>query len=51
VFNAATIRWSNGLSAPLGYQQPSAHGAGSNGPDPRVQRLIANLLHHFRGQG
>ena len=27
VFNAATIWWSDGLSAPPGYLHPSAHGA------------------------
>jgi hypothetical protein len=48
VFNAATIWWSDGLSAPPGYQHPSAHGARPRGPDPRVQRIAANLLDRFR---
>jgi hypothetical protein len=48
VFNAATIWWSDGLSSPPGYQHPSAHGAGPKGPDPRVQRITANLLERFR---
>jgi hypothetical protein len=51
VFNAATIWWSDGLSAPPGYQHPSAHGASPKGPDPRVQRITANLLSRFRGDG
>jgi hypothetical protein len=49
VFNAATIWWSDGLSAPPGYQHPSAHGAHPKGPDPRVQQITANLLNRFRG--
>jgi len=49
VFNAATIWWSDGLSAPPGYLTPSAHGAKPKGPDPRVQRITANLLNRFRG--
>jgi hypothetical protein len=49
VFNAATIWWSDGLSAPPGYQHPSAHGARPRGPDKRVQRMTANLLERFRG--
>jgi hypothetical protein len=49
VFNAATIWWADGLSAPPGYQHPSAYGAKPRGPDPRVQRITANLLDRFRG--
>ncbi len=49
VFNGATIWWSDGLSAPPGYLHPSAHGAAPKGPDPRVQRITANLLNRFRG--
>jgi hypothetical protein len=51
VFNAATIWWGDGLSAPPGYLHPSAHGAKPKGPDPRVQRITANLLNRFRGKG
>jgi hypothetical protein len=51
VFNAATIWWADGLSAPPGYQHPSSYGARPRGPDPRVQRITANLFNHFRGQG
>jgi hypothetical protein len=49
VFNAATIWWSDGLSAPPGYLHPSAHGASPKGPDRRIQRITANLLERFRG--
>jgi hypothetical protein len=48
VFNAATIWWSDGLSAPPGYKTPSAHGATPRGPDRRVQRMTANVLNRFR---
>jgi hypothetical protein len=51
VFNAATIWWSDGLSAPPGYVRPSAHGAKPKGPDPRVQKITANLLDRFCGKG
>jgi hypothetical protein len=50
VFNAATIWWADGLSAPPGYVRPSAHGAKPKGPDPRVQRITANLLNRFQGK-
>ena len=49
VFNAATIWWADGLSAPPGYVTPSAHGATPRGPDPRVQRITANLFRRMRG--
>ncbi|MFN0054052.1 MAG: N,N-dimethylformamidase beta subunit family domain-containing protein [Planctomycetales bacterium] len=48
VFNASTIWWADGLSAPPGYKTPSAHGATPRGPDPRVQRITANLLARMR---
>jgi hypothetical protein len=48
VFNAATIWWSDGLSAPPGYLRPSAHGGTPPGPDPRVQRITRNLFQRFR---
>jgi hypothetical protein len=51
VFNAGTIWWSDGLSAPPGYIHPSAHGAKPKGPDARVQAITANLLNRFRGIG
>jgi hypothetical protein len=47
VFNAATIWWSDGLSAPPGYLRPSAHGGTPPGPDARVQRITKNLFERF----
>jgi hypothetical protein len=47
VFNAATIWWSDGLSAPPGYLRPSAHGGTPPGPDARVQRITTNLFRRF----
>lgn len=47
VFNAATIWWADGLSAPPGYVRPSAHGNSPQGPDPRVQRITTNLFQRF----
>ena len=44
VFNAATCWWSDGMGAPPGYIHPKAHGAEPRGPDPRAQRITANLL-------
>jgi hypothetical protein len=49
VFNAATIWWANGLSAPPGYVIPKAYDASPNGPDARVQKITANLFNRFRG--
>jgi hypothetical protein len=51
VFNAATIWWAAGLSAPPGYLRPVAHGGGPRGPDPRVQRITTNLFNRFRAIG
>lgn len=44
VFNAATIFWAQGLSSPPGHWVPWTHGSRPHGPDPRVQRITANLL-------
>jgi hypothetical protein len=44
VFNAATIFWSEGLSAPPGHIPPHSHFGRPLGPDARVQRITANLL-------
>jgi hypothetical protein len=44
VFNAATIFWSQGLAAPPGHWIPWSHWSRPHGPDPRVQRITANLL-------
>jgi hypothetical protein len=43
VFNAATIWWADGLSAPPGYVRPAVY-TRPQGPDPRVQRITRNLL-------
>jgi hypothetical protein len=43
VFNAATIWWADGLSAPPGYVRPSVYTT-PKGPDPRVERITRNLL-------
>ncbi len=47
VFNAATIWWSDGLSAPPGYLRPWAHDSSPPGPDPRVERITRNLFRRF----
>ncbi|MEA2693185.1 MAG: hypothetical protein QOJ16_2572 [Acidobacteriota bacterium] len=44
VFNGATIWWSTGLSSPPGFQLPRFGRTRPLGPDPRVQRMTANLL-------
>ena len=38
VFNAATIWWSDGLSAPPGHVHPTAYGAKPRGPDRACRR-------------
>jgi N,N-dimethylformamidase beta subunit-like, C-terminal len=43
VFNAATIWWSDGLSAPPGYVRPQVYTT-PQGPDQRVQQITRNLL-------
>ena len=48
VFNASTIWWGDGLSEPPGYVRPNVYTT-PKGPDPRVQRITANLLDRFRG--
>jgi hypothetical protein len=44
VFNAATIFWSQALSAPPGHMLPWSHWSRPHGPDARVQRITQNLL-------
>jgi len=44
VFNAATIFWCQGLSAPPGHMLPWSHWSRPHGPDARVQRITRNLL-------
>jgi hypothetical protein len=49
VFNAASIWWAAGLSAPPGYVAPRYDSLGGpRGPDPRVQRITANVLGRMR---
>ena len=43
VFNAATIWWGDGLSAPPGYLRPSVYTT-PKGPDARIQTITRNLL-------
>lgn len=47
VFNASTCWWADGLSAPPGYVRPKVY-TEPRGPDPRVQRMTANLLDRAR---
>ncbi len=47
VFNASTCWWADGLSEPPGYVRPAVY-TKPKGPDPRVQRITANLLDRFR---
>ncbi|HEX4144221.1 MAG TPA: N,N-dimethylformamidase beta subunit family domain-containing protein [Pirellulales bacterium] len=48
VFNAATIWWAEGLSAPPGYVRPKVY-TEPRGPDQRVQQITRNLLERMRG--
>lgn len=50
VFNAATIWWADGLSAPPGYVRPSVY-TSPQGPDARVQQITRNLLAAMAAQG
>jgi N,N-dimethylformamidase beta subunit-like, C-terminal len=43
VFNASTIWWADGLSAPPGYHRPSVYTT-PQGPDPRVQQITRNIV-------
>jgi hypothetical protein len=45
IFNASTIFWAQGLSSPPGHTLPWSHWSRPHGPDDRVQRITANLLH------
>jgi hypothetical protein len=49
VFNASTIFWAQGLSAPPGHMPPYSHHGRPHGPDERVQRITRNLFERFRG--
>ena len=47
VFNAGTIWYAQGLSSPPGHALPEHAHAKPQGPDPRVQRMTANLFDRF----
>jgi hypothetical protein len=47
VFNASTIFWSQGLSAPPGHMPPISHHGRPHGPDARVQRITRNVFERF----
>ncbi len=47
VFNASSCWWANGVAEPPGSIRPRYHGS-PPGPDERVQRMTANLLHRIR---
>jgi hypothetical protein len=49
VFNASTIFWSQGLSAPPGHMPPISHHGRPHGPDERVQRITRNVLERIKG--
>jgi|SRR5262245_52955807 len=49
VFNASTIFWSQGLSAPPGHMPPISHHGRPHGPDERVQRITKNVFERIRG--
>ena len=49
VFNASTIFWAQGLSAPPGHMPPYSHHGRPHGPDERVQRITRNVLERFAG--
>jgi hypothetical protein len=47
VFNAATCWWADALAEPPGYVRPAIY-AKPKGPDPRAQRITANVLSRMR---
>ncbi len=49
VFNASTIWWGDGLSAPPGYLRPKVY-TEPRGPDLRVQQITRNLLTRMVGR-
>jgi hypothetical protein len=49
VFNASTIWWGDGLSAPPGYVRPAVYTT-PQGPDVRVQRITLNVLAKMVGR-
>jgi hypothetical protein len=49
VFNASTIFWAQGLSAPPGHMPPISHNGRPHGPDERVQRITKNVFERILG--
>lgn len=49
VFNASTIFWAQGLSAPPGHMPPISHHGRPHGPDERVQRITKNVFDRICG--
>jgi hypothetical protein len=47
VFNAATIWWGDGLSAPPGYVRPKVY-TEPKGPDVRIQQITKNIMDRMR---
>ncbi len=47
VFNASSCWWADGLAEPPGYVRPSVYTT-PKGPDPRAQRITANVLERMR---
>ena len=47
VFNAGTILWAQWHSFPPGHLPPKPIGKNPESPDPRVQRMMENLLRRF----
>ncbi len=47
VFNASSCWWADGLAEPPGYLRPSVYTT-PHGPDPRAQRITANVLNRMR---
>jgi hypothetical protein len=48
VFNASSCWWSHGVAEPPGYVRPERYQAVPQGPDPRAQRITANVLERMR---
>jgi hypothetical protein len=44
IFNASTIFWTQGLSAPPGHILPWSHFSRPHGVDSRVQKITKNVL-------
>lgn len=47
VFNASTIWWAQGISAPPGHMLPYSHYGRPHGPDERVEAITRNILDRF----